>query len=257
MVRTFSFDQKPESLAMSPDGRRLYVALIRYGRPYYSEVPVEGYLASFDLDRTVIDRYVRIPLIPRIVLALDDQRVAVNSSEKLATLDSASGTTFAIAELNDAYRLVITPDRKHIYAAGRSSDIRRVDIGESGELSAIETNWASCGFYCNLSMSPLGDFVINGDGDVFGIQSDRLQDLQARGSLRITRSHWLGSIAFDGIKQAFGLIQGESQNPLLYSHNLKSLERFGQPMPVTSSDSLVGFVTDHVVLLDRSQPTLG
>lgn len=251
VVRTFSFNQKPVSLAMSPDGRRLYVALTRYERPYYFEEPVEGYLASLDLERAVIDRYVRIPLIPRTVLGLDDQRVAVNSSEKLATLDSASGTTLAMTGLYQGFPIVVTPNRKHLYAIENRDEIRRFDIGESGELSKIETRWADPGSCCALTMSPHGDFIINGDGDLLGIDADPLQDLRVRASLNFSPWYPVQSVAIDGIKQVIGIV-ATSPHQLSF-RNLVSLESFGQPTAVPYPTSIVGFVTDQVVLLYRSQ----
>src|SRR5207249_4577118 len=93
--RDFSFAHMPESLTLSPDGSRLFVALLTREHSDYWYDPHEGWIASFDLQSQQMDRVFHITEDPFDLAATTDGHLVVTSGSGqwsfIKVFDAVSG----------------------------------------------------------------------------------------------------------------------------------------------------------------------
>jgi hypothetical protein len=85
MIRQFRFFLPPESVALTPDGRQLYVALLAAPHDSFASGGGSGYVAVFDLDRLVKTREFAVSVDPGALLATDAGHVVVGGGSSQST----------------------------------------------------------------------------------------------------------------------------------------------------------------------------
>jgi hypothetical protein len=185
----FSFTTMPESLALTPDGSRLFVALLtRDHSSYWWDGDHEGFIASFDLAARVKDREFHITEDPYDLVATSNGHLVVSSGSGqwtyMRAFDAVTGAeTGAAANVRHQSRLTLHPSESRVYAANTDlspSDIERYDLSPSGGLvrrwdSPYHGNHRMSG---NVWASPLGDILITRGGDVFAVGATQATDMQ-------------------------------------------------------------------------------
>ena len=216
--RVFSFAYMPESLVITPDGSRLYVALLtrEHNRSWYDGTH-EGYIASFDTATQVKDREFRIPEDPFDLLITSDGHLIVSSGSGQWTyfrdFEAVTGQQRgAVNNMWQGSRLALHPSEGRIYAADTDSwpsTLRRLDLLPGGGIAA---RWPSPehGLHRmdgNVWASPLGDVLITRGGDVFSAGTTQSTDMVYLSGLSIgTITH----LAWDVARATILTIEGST-----------------------------------------------
>lgn len=200
--RSFSFDVMPERMTITPNGSRLYVALLtRLHSPYWWKDEHEGYFASFDLDRQVKDGQFRISMDPYDLVARDDGALVITSGSgqwtDIGVYDGNTGVLQGIGfrSIRERSSVALHPDNDRIYVAGGSSypqDVRRWDFdaiqGIKYAYDSIYHGHHRVGD--DLWISPRGDVLVTSGGDVY----------KANGNSRNTDIIYQHSLPVSGIQ---------------------------------------------------------
>jgi len=252
VTREFSFDWLPESLALTPDGSRLFVALLVQPRgDTWSADPQAGYVAGFDLDAQVMDRELSLGIDPFDLVATSDGHLVVSpgygQAVGLRTFDAVSGALRGTAQaFRHRMHLALHPGEAIVYGATTDispTDIYRFDLGAGG---AIQYRWDSRyhgghRMDGNVWASPLGDSLVTRGGDVFtaGAATGELlySDMLYRRGLTPGR---IEGLAFDAPRN---VILTAGANGLGY-YNLHTFESIG-------ATSLAGGAS-HVGVVDAA-----
>ena len=230
--RVFSFDMMPEALSITPDGSRLFAALLtrEHSSGWYDEDGHEGYVASWDLATGVMDRYFRIAEDPYDLVATSSGHLVVSSGSGqwtyIRVFDAQDGRqTGASSWPFQMTRLSLHPSETKIYAANNGvypSDIERYDLLPGG---GIQFRWDSP-YHGNHRMSgnvwptPDGARLITRGGDLYRATDDWSTDMLYLQRLSAgTTEH----LAFDAVNQVVATVE---QGALRY-YNLSSLFEFG------------------------------
>ncbi len=216
----FSFDWMPEKMTLTPDGPRLFVALPTQGHS-------EGYIASFDLDRQVKDRHFRIPANPSGLLAKSNDQLIVSSGlgdeRRIRVLDGETGAPLGSAHYYPNSRFSLHPDETIVYTDNHDNYrtvIARYDIDDAGNIThpwnSVYDDDHRIGW--NVWVSPLGDVLITGGGDIFTVGGDTWQTdmIYLRGLTPGT----IDELAYDVIQK---VILTAHDNKIVY-YNLESFE---------------------------------
>ena len=172
-------------MALTPDGSRLFVALLT--RAHGSAPNPDGYVASFDLATQVKDRESHIADDPYDLIATSNARLVVSSGSgstgSVRVLDAATGQQLGVVGNVDVrLRLTLHPSEGKLYAANTNSnpsDIRRFDLLAGG---GISNKWDSPyhgehRMDGNVWASPRGDALVTRGGDVFTAGSAQSEDM--------------------------------------------------------------------------------
>jgi PKD repeat protein len=176
--RQFRFELTPESLAVTPDGSRLFVCLLAQEHSYYWWLEEQwGYIAGFDLSEKVKDREFWIPVDPYDIVATSNGQLVISSGSgqwtAIIVCESVNGTL--LGSKGSAFqmmKLALHPSEAIVYGADTQlspSDIYHLDLAPDGSLGML---WGSPyhgqhRMDGNVWCSPTGDFVITRGGDVF------------------------------------------------------------------------------------------
>ena len=144
--KQFDFDWMPEYMAITPDGARLFVALLtrEHDPDWQDEAGHEGYIASFDLEQQVKDRKFWIPEDPFGLVAMSNGHLVVSSGSGQETyirvIDGMTGALLGSSDqINQRNRLTLHPAERIVYAAETSgagfSDMKRYDVDETGNIT--------------------------------------------------------------------------------------------------------------------------
>lgn len=177
--KTFSFPYMTESLAITPDGSRLYVALLtrEHSSYWWDEDGHIGYIASINLETQVKDLEYVINEDPGDILVTSDGRLIVGSGSGqwtyIRVYDASDGTLLSSDwQFRQMSRLALHPSESMVYSADvdiSPSDIHRHDLRTNGEIyyagdSPYHGDYRMDG---NVWVSPLGDELVTRGGDVF------------------------------------------------------------------------------------------
>jgi DNA-binding beta-propeller fold protein YncE len=200
--REYSFGYMPESVAIAPDGSRLYVALLtREHTCCWDSSTQEGYVASFDLATQVKDREFRITLDPFDVAVTSDGHLVVPSGSDQWTLvkvfDAATGQqTGVVGYERQRMRLALHPSEGRVYAADTDSSVSSLVAYRLIPGGGITRAWGSSGgprMEDNVWASPTGDYLVTRRGDVLtstSIQSTDMRYISALSAGTITQLAW-------------------------------------------------------------------
>ncbi len=246
--RMFHFGLMPESLALTPDGSRLYATLLTrdHVRDAPWGTPFEGYIATWDLNTSVMDRMFHIDVDPFDLVATESGSLLVpGGSGYEALVDAFDGETGALTGQSAAWssmmRLAVAPDGSRVYTVGTFQPFvfERIDLLPEGDLAYRGMgSWNLGRVDGNLWIFPDGARLITRGGDLFGSSPDFDQDMTFVGPLTTGP---IESVAFDA---ANGVMATAEDHALRY-YNLTNLEEFGsEELPETAS--FVGFSAGHV-----------
>ncbi len=105
--KQFSFEWMPEHMTLTPDGSRLFVALLtrEHGSSWFNGDSPEGYIASFDLERQVKDRQFRVSGSPFELVAKSNGHLIVSAGSYqhpfTDVLDGGTGTFLSSTYIPD------------------------------------------------------------------------------------------------------------------------------------------------------------
>lgn len=229
VVREFGFDWMPERLTLSPDGSRLFVALLTRAHDTYWFGENEGYIASFDLALQVKDREFRISEDPFDLAATAHGQIVVSSGSgqwgHLRTFDAATGALLSsVSSVYEGVNVALHPSGSAVYATNNlcQASLERFDVSTSGVLTR-----PGVGFplrtYCGIGdvfVSPLGDALVSWAGDVVTAAGGGADDLLPLAELLPS---YVEAVAFDPERNT--LFTGNG--PSLGYHNLTSFEPIG------------------------------
>jgi hypothetical protein len=225
--RQFSLDWPPESIAISPNGQRMCVALLPQPHGYYAFGPYTNYIAEFDLSAQTKTNEVQIPSDAGD-LALTDNGILVvaggsGQGTSLQTYQASDGAL--LGSSGGVYmlgKLALTPEQNAVYLATTElepADIYRYDFDPvTGEFG---TSWGSPywgtygmgGVWC----TPGGTNLVTPAGTVFSSSAGQASDMIYRGALA---GGGFTDVDFDTNDGAFFTV---SATTLCY-YNLQSLE---------------------------------
>jgi hypothetical protein len=235
--RQFSFLYSPERMAITPDGSRLFVALLTrpHSSYWWDEDGHEGYIASFDLAKQVKDREFHITEDPYDLVATSDGRLIASSGSGQWTyvrvFDATTGleTGPAAFPVYQSTRLALHPSEQRVYGADNGlspSDIERYDLLPNG---GITLSWDSPyhgdhRMSGNVWVTPNGERLITRGGDVFTSAVDRASDMRYVQGLSTGA---INDLAFDSRRNV--IFTGEGSSVRYY--NLQSFLEIGsQPL---------------------------
>ena len=259
--KTFEFSYMTESLAMTPDGARLFVALLtREHSPYWwDEDGHIGYIASVDLSTQVKDREYVINEDPGDIVATSNGHLVVGSGSGqwtyIRVFDAEDGTEISAAGgFRQLSRLALHPSESMVYAANvdvSPSDIFRYDLKQNGEIvyasdSPYHGDHRMDG---NVWVSPLGDELVTRGGDVFTAGMPIASDMVFIASMAPTGS-LIGALCYDTTYRV--IFTGEGNSARFYSmDNYLNLGEIVADLPV----GFVSVYSDILAMLLRSTGT--
>ncbi|MDQ1371618.1 MAG: hypothetical protein QG582_532, partial [Candidatus Thermoplasmatota archaeon] len=228
--QTFVFQYMTESLAMTPDGSRLFVALLtREHDPCWFEGQV-GYIASIDLETQVKDREFMIDEDPFDLLATSNGHLVVSPGsgqwDYIRTYDATDGTPIGSAFIRHMSRLSMHPSEAIVYAADTDvspSDITRFDLSRSGDISLAgdspyHGDYEMAG---NVWVNPLGDSLVVRGGHVLTAGLPISLDMYY--VMTMTTATPIADVEFD---LAYGLVLSLEGSQLCW-YDIESYEALG------------------------------
>jgi hypothetical protein len=140
--REYSFSYMPESLAMAPDGSRLYVALLAREHDHYWFGDHEGFVASIDLRTGYKDREFHITEDPFDLVVTRDGYLVVSSGSGqwswIRVFNGATGEeTSQMSQVYEGSRLALHPSQDSVYAV--QSELFRYGMNPGGESARINS----------------------------------------------------------------------------------------------------------------------
>jgi hypothetical protein len=216
--RAFAFAEMPERIAITPDGSKLYVALLTQEHSsYWWDEDQEGFVARFDLALRVKDRQFRVAIDPFDLAAANDGTLVLTSGSGqwtyIAAYDGDSGAARgqAARSIREQSAVELHPSGTRVYSAGGTSypqDLHRWELVPSG----IQYAWDSIyhGDHRvgdDLWISPTGDQIVTSGGDFYGANgTSRLTDLIYLRSLPGIAANSLRDLAWSPRRNEFAVI---------------------------------------------------
>ncbi|MBT8340986.1 MAG: hypothetical protein HKP58_02615, partial [Desulfatitalea sp.] len=176
LIQSISFDHMPEHMAMSPDGARLYVALlVQDHSSYWWEEDQSGYIAVIDLERQVYVDTFQIATDPYDLVVTRGGKLIVSSGSgqwtDIYAYDAQTGDALGRADIYQRSRLTLHPSENWVFAADTGlvpSDIQRFDISGAGIVAGIDSPYKGDHRMAgNIWATPDGNYLITRGGDVF------------------------------------------------------------------------------------------
>lgn len=222
LVKTFSFDQFPERMTLSPDGQHLYVALpIQAHSSYWWEEEQTGHVARIDISQLLVDKTYNLATDPfDLAVTSNDQLVVASGSGQWTDINlyrASSGELLSSASIRQASLLALNPDQKTLYAtdtdtSATSYQIYRIDGDTIVQVShSIYLDYQAEG---DSWVTPDGKYTITGWGHVVQTSDMTLSKVLVTGAT-ITR------VTFD---PASGLALAALSDNRLLLVNLSSME---------------------------------
>ena len=174
--RYFEFEQMPERLTITPDGSRLYLALlVQEHSSYWWDEDQYGYVAEFDLELQSYVNSLLVSIDPYDLVATDGGKLVVSSGSGQWTYihayDTSSGSLLGSSTIRQESRLSLHPSQNAVFAADTDSspsDIEKFDISGSGISSLGDSPYhGSHRMRGNVWATPDGSYVVTRGGDLF------------------------------------------------------------------------------------------
>ena len=205
VVKEFDFDHLVESIAITPNGRWMYVALTK-GHEFNDSIePQVGYVAAVDLIDLSLHKTMELPIDPADIVATDSGILVIAGGSgqwtHVATFDAASGAlidkTPEIVYMG--MQLALHPSQQIVYGTDTQvtpEDIHHFPISTNGQLG---TAWNSRyhgehPMGGDLFILPNGNEVLSRGGGMFTSSANESTDLEF---LRSTETLNIRSAAFD------------------------------------------------------------
>lgn len=174
--RYFNFTEMPERMALSPDGSRLYVALLTQAHsPYVWDEDQSGFIAVFDLDQLARINTFALDIDPFDLVVSANGKLVVTSGSgqwtKIKAYDSQTGTELGASFIRNMSYLSLHPSGNWVFAADTDvspSDIHKFDISGSGITSLGDSPYHG-GYRMGgrVWATPDGEHVITAGGGVY------------------------------------------------------------------------------------------
>lgn len=193
---TYSFDYLPEHMTMSPDGKQLYVALLKSPRGYYQGE--DGFVAIIDLEKQQLSKSIKVDVDPYdLVVTSGGKLIVTSGSSQWKTIhayDVKTSVEVGKADIRPRSALALHPDEQWLFSVTSDSypnDLHQFDLSGSGIAYLDDSPYN--GEYrigTNIWITPDGQHMISG-GDIF-----KTEDMSYVGPL--TNSNvWVKDLVFD------------------------------------------------------------
>ncbi|HSH16592.1 MAG TPA: Ig-like domain-containing protein, partial [Verrucomicrobiae bacterium] len=163
ITRQFAMEHIPEALAITPDGSRLYAAMIVQPHQYYTGgQPHRGMVAEFDLTLNLLTRVVEVSIDPAHLAATDaGTLVMTDGSDQWTTIGAFSAVTgagsHAAGNIYMGAQLLMMPGQTVFYAVDFQGHRYELDQGTQ----TLTRRWT------NPTSSPAGRMFALPAGDRF------------------------------------------------------------------------------------------
>ncbi|RME93966.1 MAG: hypothetical protein D6766_07085, partial [Verrucomicrobia bacterium] len=223
----FSFADNPESLTIAPNGRKMYVALLRRPHSPYWGGGHSSTIVEFDLPGPVKVRKFAVAMDPYDMVVTDEGILVITSGSdqwtEIATYRAADGARLDSRSIRQRSRVSLHPSQEAVYTADTDlspSDIRRYNFGRT--TGAFADGWDSPyhGQYPmsgNVWCHPDGSRLIVRGGGVFSSSADKAQDMVYQFTLA---GGQVEAIDFDEADEAMFTLGGGEW----HHYNLETLE---------------------------------
>lgn len=222
VTREWSFERSPESLTLSADGDRLYVALLLKPHSAFQFDDQAGEIAEIDLDSGAVLRIFPINEDPYDMVATGTQHLVVSSGsgqwDDLRSYDLMTEANVGTTLIRHRSRLTLHPSQTRVYAANTDvspSDIERFDLDPA--TGALTRRWDSPyhgqhPMSGNVYAHPGGDFLITRGGGVY--TSAELQAADMQHVMNLPGGAECLAFSADGTR----FVRAHLSNPILYVH---------------------------------------
>ena len=138
--RVFVLPAMPESMALSPSGNTLYVALLKHEHSYYRwKEEQSGYIAVFDLEQLAHTHNIGVDVDPYDLLVTSQDKLIVSSGSgqwsNIYAYDAVTGAELGNSSIWQSSTLSLHPSENWVFAADNGlspSDIEKFDISGTG-----------------------------------------------------------------------------------------------------------------------------
>ena len=174
--RYFDFQNMPERMALSPDGQRLYVALLErdHDSTWWDE-DQSGFIAVFNLETQRQINTLAINTDPYDLVVTSNDKLIVSSGSgqwtNIYAYDANTGEVLGVGGIRHRSRLYLHPDENWVFAADTGSspsDIEQFDISGTGIVSIGDSPYhGDHRMNGNVWATPDGIHLITRGGDIF------------------------------------------------------------------------------------------
>ena len=175
-IDEINFSYMPESLFLSKDRSKLYVALlVQEHSSYWWEEEQSGYIATIDLNSQEVESTFLVPTDPYDIVVTTAGKMIISSGSgqwtDILAVNVNTGVMLGKSFIRQRSRLTLHPDEEWVFAADTDSspsDIEKFDI--SGESIVAVNDSPYHGDHRmsgNVWAMPNGEHVITRGGDMF------------------------------------------------------------------------------------------
>jgi len=260
--REFRFDFTPESMAMTPNAQKLYVALLTRPHDYYYFDTHRGFVAEFDLVSGVKTRELEVALDPGDLVANDHGILVIaDGSDQwtdLATVEAATGAIISSVTIYQGARLGLHPSQAAVYAG----DVN-LSPGDFHRLGFNPTTGVQDGYWESVYhgdyplgnrpfITPDGSRVISYGGTVLTSSPTQALDLKF---VRDLDGDAFSDLVFDSANRAFFTVGSP-----YYDATTSRLSYYGDSFELVSSETISNnvqriFATPQSLYLVSLEPT--
>ncbi len=230
----FEFGYMPERMAVTPDGKKLYVALTTQDHSsYWWEEDQNGFIAEFDLEQGVKLSEFEIAIDPYDLVATDTGKLIVSSGSGqwtyIVAYDVTSHSELGKSTIHEGSVLSLHPNQQWVYAANNGlspSDIEKFDISGEGIIERYDSPYhGDHRMSGGVWVTPGGENLITRGGDVFVATSDSDTDMIY---LQGLSAGTINGLHFDTARNLIFTLEQSGATAFLNYYNLSSLEYIDQ-----------------------------
>lgn len=246
-VGRIEFQFAPEAVAITPNGRWMYVAL--KDAEQTTGGPGAGYIAEIDLSDLSVKKTFAIPLDPSDVIATDGGVLivagALNEVSEVASFNAETGAKLdSISGVGSGLQLALHPIQEFFYGSdqpGLNAKIHHFPLSAQGDIGVPwhgpESDLNQVGG--EVYVLPTGTQVISQTGNVFSSSAEEAGDLNY-----LRRDvPFLGGAAFDPERKLMGLLNAEG----LHVFDYMTAEKIGYT--AINGAGWLGFVDGRFVAI--------